>query len=146
MDWIRSLHFATISNKEVLLASSSQDTKIRIWKITQMDNSSPTNEATVVSNLLENLESGNKSVTMSSKGHLFKLSDLEKYSVILESVLSGHDEWVNSVRWHPPSLVNGSFHQPLALLSASMDRTMLIWTPSEHIWVNSVRFHITQSV
>ena len=30
------------------------------------------------------------------------------YSVVLESVLCGHENWVYSVRWHPPQFSGNS--------------------------------------
>jgi elongator complex protein 2 len=47
-------------------------------------------------------------------------------SVLLEALLVGHEAAVTSVQWHPnPSAVFGG--RDLVLLSASMDRTILIW-------------------
>ena len=48
-----------------------------------------------------------------------------EFSVILESVLSGHEDWVFSVRWHPRVAVSETHtRQPLCLLTASMDKSM----------------------
>lgn len=55
----------------------------------------------------------------------------------LESVLSGgHDGWVQSLRWHP---------KKLQLLSASMDKNVIIWEPNEYdsIWTPKVKFLIS---
>ena len=42
----------------------------------------------------------------------------------------GHEDWVHSVAWQPPgSLQEGVPKQPLCVLSASMDRTMMLWRP-----------------
>ena len=80
---------------------------------------------------------------MSQQGHTFKWNN-DVFSIILESVLYGHEDWVYSVNWHPKikNEKNGNLSQPLCLLSASMDKTMMIWRPQEEengIWVNEVR-------
>ena len=38
--------------------------------------------------------------------------------------MTGHEDWVHSVRWHP--VLNGDF-QPLSLVSASADKSVIIW-------------------
>lgn len=93
------------------------------------------------------------------RGKQFKLGNHGMFIVVLESILYGHDDWVYSVRWHPtvekegisqlitantlPLLMRrlGKEHQPMALLSASMDRTMAIWRPDPEtgVWLNDVR-------
>jgi hypothetical protein len=54
------------------------------------------------------------------------------YAATLEALLVGHEDWVHSVSWHPrvpaPS-GGGATTQPACLLSASMDRTMVLWRP-----------------
>lgn len=64
------------------------------------------------------------------------------YSVRLESVLCGHDDWVYSCRWSPPP------SQPLTLLSASMDKTMILWRPHPEngLWFEEVRISIAISL
>jgi elongator complex protein 2 len=59
---------------------------------------------------------------------------------MLDALLTGHEEWIHSLHWHPPIINNDSIHQPMRLLTSSMDRTMMIWAPSEGgIWHNEVR-------
>ena len=53
---------------------------------------------------------------------------------MLESVLVGHEDWVHSVVWQPASPLQTGAAQPPplrqpCLLSASMDRTMMLWRP-----------------
>ena len=63
----------------------------------------------------------------------------------LESVLVGHEDWVHAVAWKPLSQPASAAEQACAgsggssgsaagrpcLLSASMDRTMMLWRPDE---------------
>lgn len=50
--------------------------------------------------------------------------------MIVETVLYGHEGWVYGVHWQPPTHDNsGQRHQPMKLLTASMDKTMIIWEP-----------------
>lgn len=126
-DWIRNLDFSLpIKNGEkssVLLASSSQDKGIRIWKLSTRDTLSS-------SNVLEEI-----SLSSYIEGPMFILGS-KTYQISLESLLIGHEDWVYSIQWQPP--LNSD--QPLTLLSASMDKTMMIWQPERTtgIWMNMV--------
>jgi len=46
-------------------------------------------------------------------------------------VLAGHEDKVYSVQWRPSS--------PLSLLSASLDKTMIVWGEEESVWVERTR-------
>ena len=135
-DWIRSLSFATLDNNDILLASSSQDCKIRIWRINPL-----ASDSNLLSTFGKDNTSNNNSTStnaVSSKGYIFKVNEIQ-YSILLESVLTAHEQWVYSVSWQPPFLdKEGKYCQPLSLLSASMDKSMMIWRPSsqsEGIWI-----------
>lgn len=79
------------------------------------------------------------SIALSKTGHLVQVED-KKWTIILDALLVGHEDWIHSVCWHPPVLVNDKWHQPLQLLSASMDRTMMIWSPEKSgVWINSAQ-------
>jgi elongator complex protein 2 len=61
---------------------------------------------------------------------------------MFEALLMGHDDWVFSIQWQRPQMtLSGQFTQPLKLISASSDKSMMIWSPDEHtgVWVNEVR-------
>lgn len=68
------------------------------------------------------------------EGPIFK-ADGKSWQVSLESLLVGHEDWVYSVQWQPPTP-----SQSMCVLSASMDRTMMIWKPDlkSGIWMNVV--------
>ncbi|PKA47190.1 Elongator complex protein 2 [Apostasia shenzhenica] len=136
-DWIRSLDFSLpISfdggNKYMFLVSSSQDKCIRIWKITF--------HGSAKSGLPYKKE--DIGLTSFIEGPLFISGDMS-YQVSLESLLVGHEDWVYSVKWQPPLFIfphGEEFYQPMSILSASMDKTMMIWKPEKNtgIWVNMV--------
>ena len=141
-DWIRCLSFVTCDDGTVLLASSAQDNFIRLWKL-EVGGEEPaaverTNDIFASLAMLDTVHS----TSMSQQGHSFEYEE-KRYSAILESVLYGHEDWVYSVDWHPPTITaEGKSHQPLCLLSASMDKTMMIWKPQEDqdgIWINEMR-------
>ncbi|KAH9300080.1 hypothetical protein KI387_011663, partial [Taxus chinensis] len=139
-DWIRSLDFSipttTQGRMEIFVASSSQDKTIRIWKIS------------FHSYLCERTEESQSIQSVSLKtyieGPVFKLGT-SVWQVSLESLLVGHEDWVYSVNWQPPLKKciddnNDCWVQPQSILSASMDRTMMIWRPDRKtgIWINDV--------
>ncbi|MBA0725460.1 hypothetical protein Golax_022049 [Gossypium laxum] len=136
-DWIRSLDFSLpIFSGEadsVLLVSSSQDKGIRIWKLTLRG--SPANtEGTY--------KRGEIGLASYIEGPVFVAGSFS-YQISLESLLIGHEDWVYSVQWQPPSLAAEEeigFYQPQSILSASMDKTMMIWQPERKtgIWMNVV--------
>ncbi|EYU30015.1 hypothetical protein ABFS82_05G036400 [Erythranthe guttata] len=130
-DWIRSLDFSLPlhENNETytLLVSSSQDKGIRIWKMASLQANSTTEENTLSSYI---------------KGPIF-LSGSFSYQISLESLLIGHEDWVYSVEWQPPQSSSDQgieCYQPQSILSASMDKTMMIWQPEKTsgIWMNMV--------
>ncbi|KVI05393.1 WD40 repeat-containing protein [Cynara cardunculus var. scolymus] len=130
-DWIRSLDFSLPVDGEtysLLLVSSSQDRGIHIWRMALCDS---------VGNF--DKKKAENSLAYYIKGPVF-LAGSFSYQVSLESLLIGHEDWVYSVEWQPSSLVDNSSYQPQSILSASMDKTMMIWQPERTtgIWVNVV--------
>ncbi|XP_062110029.1 elongator complex protein 2 [Humulus lupulus] len=128
-DWIRCLDFslAIYSNgntETILLVSSSQDKGIRIWKIVLLGDRKE--EVSLASYI---------------KGPVL-VAGTVSYQVSLESLLIGHEDWVYSVEWQPPSASGDrvAYCQPQSILSASMDKTMMIWQPerTSGIWMNVV--------
>lgn len=133
-DWIRSLDFSLpiCTNGEadsILLVSSSQDKGIRVWKMAQRDSLADTHA---------------KEISLASyiEGPVL-FAGPSSYQISLESLIIGHEDWVYSVEWQPPSsslTEELAWHQPLSILSASMDKTMMIWKPEKTtgIWINVV--------
>ncbi|XP_067123610.1 elongator complex protein 2 [Centruroides vittatus] len=121
-DWIRGLDFLTTENGDALLASCSQDCFIRIWKITPVNISKEADD-----NLLK-LKENTFILDWNGK----KL----RYNVNLESVSAGHEDWVYSIHWLPSKTISDA-----KLLSASMDKTMILWEFDEisGIWLEKIR-------
>lgn len=114
---------------ELFLASSSQDTFIRLWKIsTRLATSEPYKQ---VADLLPNED-------IKIEERLFSVKTqqgiIHRFAIALESVLLGHDAWVYGVHWNKRS--DGS----LQLLSSSIDKTMILWTTLEDgVWMEKIR-------
>ncbi|GAB2297006.1 Elongator subunit elp2 [Dionaea muscipula] len=134
-DWIRSLDFSLPicengQENTLLLVSSSQDKGIRIWKLVLRDALDDSERKRLIS--LASYIEGPVLVAGSAS-----------YHISLESLLIGHEDWVYSVEWQPPLFVSADstgYYQPQSLLSASMDKTMMIWQPEKTtgIWMNVV--------
>lgn len=118
-------------NESLLLASSSQDRSIRIWKMVMHLSSS--------NSQVPYKKDEGIGLTSYIEGPLF-LAGSTSYQVSLESLLVGHEDWVYSVEWQSPFINGSKAHQPMSILSASMDKTMMIWRPEKNtgIWVNVV--------
>ncbi|XP_060527513.1 elongator complex protein 2 isoform X2 [Cylas formicarius] len=112
-DWVRGLDFAVDRHGDILLASGSQDSFIRLWRITYRG------------------VNGNEDAKKDQSKVQIK-SAARAYNILLESVLAGHEGWVYSVNWSPNSL---------QLLSASIDKTMIIWEFDDllGLWTEKVR-------
>eukprot|EP01087_Luapelamoeba_hula_P017861 TRINITY_DN5671_c0_g1_i1.p1 TRINITY_DN5671_c0_g1~~TRINITY_DN5671_c0_g1_i1.p1 ORF type:complete len:856 (-),score=120.02 TRINITY_DN5671_c0_g1_i1:78-2645(-) len=139
-DWIRSLAFMQSDEGDVFLASSAQDNYIRLWKMALATTASSTGEKGVSPEDENDDDDDDADPLTQQRGINVRLDD-KLYNVSLESVLFGHEDWVYSVAWHPVVVSKeGKLHQPLQLLSASMDRTMMVWAPeASGVWLNKVR-------
>ncbi|NP_001229808.1 elongator complex protein 2 isoform 6 [Homo sapiens] len=114
--------------RDLFLASCSQDCLIRIWKLY------------IKSTSLETQDDDNirlKENTFTIENESVKIA----FAVTLETVLAGHENWVNAVHWQPVFYKDGVLQQPVRLLSASMDKTMILWAPDEEsgVWLEQVR-------
>ncbi|KND04539.1 Elongator subunit ELP2 [Spizellomyces punctatus DAOM BR117] len=168
-DWIRSLDIATYTSADdddrqqphfrdgdLMLASASQDKYIRIWKISDAAGDVATNgDVDDFTNQMMNaladagLEDGG--FQLSTKAHLIEVEDINdsliskrKYTIMFDALLMGHDDWVHSAAWQAPLIgveASNSYHQPMALVSASADKSIMIWRPDpiSGTWINEVR-------
>uniref|UniRef100_A0A8D0H822 Elongator complex protein 2 n=1 Tax=Sphenodon punctatus TaxID=8508 RepID=A0A8D0H822_SPHPU len=115
---------------DLYLARCAQDCLIRIWKLHAISASFVEKKNDDTIRLKENV------FTMKNK------SDFDTtYAVSLESVLAGHENWVCAVHWQPSIFKDGRIQQPMGLLSASMDKTIIMWAPDEEsgVWLEKVR-------
>ncbi|XP_038215241.1 probable elongator complex protein 2 [Zerene cesonia] len=118
-DWVRGLD-SIIDDNTILLASASQDTYIRVWRIQRFDDE-----------------------PCSSSGIKVERKVFEAYDVIwsvkLEAVLAGHEGWVYGVQWDVFSEKDNK--QPIhRLLSSSLDKTIIVWEPElGGAWVEKIR-------
>ncbi|KAI8071807.1 WD40-repeat-containing domain protein [Gongronella butleri] len=151
----------TLRTGDLILASASQDKYIRIWKISPgdlasnggntsetTDKQSPTAEAAAadVSDLKQALKAiSDDDAQLSTKAHRIQVQagdgQLQAYTIMFEALLMGHDDWVFSVAWERPRKGADGAHQPLRLISASSDKSMMIWRPdaATGVWINEVR-------
>ncbi|KAJ6661409.1 hypothetical protein lerEdw1_015038 [Lerista edwardsae] len=124
-DWIRGVEWA-VCDGDLFLASCAQDCLIRIWKM-----------HTTSSALVE----GQGDNTIRLKENVFSVKNYSgsdsSFAVTLDSVLAGHENWVYAVHWQPSVFTDGRVGQPMRLLSASMDKTVILWAPDDEsgVWL-----------
>jgi elongator complex protein 2 len=138
---VRDIDACEINDKELLISSCSQDNYIRLWKIKSQILTNNQNENTTTTTLIGDDLKLKKSVfrVFSSEHNC----DVE-YSVRLESVLLGHEDWIYATKFHPRIQDindNERTTQPSCLLSASMDKTVVIWNydSENNIWIDTNR-------
>jgi elongator complex protein 2 len=169
-DWIRDIDVCQPASDRLLIASSSQDNYIRLWKldstliarkeqvatklVIEQDNAVLNNSSNNAKNAEQDDEEEEESEEVHQKKaekleeelklksslftiHSKKLNSYVQYSMNLESVLFGHEDWIYTVKFHP-RIAN---EQPLKLISASMDKTMVVWSyDSENgVWIDVAR-------
>lgn len=97
-----------------MIASGAQDNFIRVWKLQEKSSDTTLDTDT-----------------------FFEL-DGRCYSVVLDTVIAGHEDKVYCVRW-----LNNSVDRRLKLLSVSLDRSVILWEqPEEHtdqLWFEKYR-------
>ncbi|KAF9904866.1 Elongator subunit elp2 [Lobosporangium transversale] len=153
----KTSHHHTLQDGDLLLASGSQDKYIRLWRISAVDKKEEEqrdeaqnegSEGGLTQDMLRSLEEMSKSGTqLSTKAHIIEAypddssEGLKRFSVMFEALLLGHEDWVYTINWQPAMNLNGKYHQPMSLLSASTDKSMMIWKPDEAtgVWVNNTQ-------
>eukprot|EP01127_Copromyxa_protea_P008755 TRINITY_DN2012_c0_g1_i1.p1 TRINITY_DN2012_c0_g1~~TRINITY_DN2012_c0_g1_i1.p1 ORF type:complete len:830 (-),score=179.32 TRINITY_DN2012_c0_g1_i1:212-2590(-) len=155
-DWIRSLAFSAASeNGTILLASAGQDKRIRLWKITRsggniLESGDSSESASNLFKKLVEMKEKNADLDIVQEFSYyqdlrsFKINDGKEdavFSVLLESVLIGHEDWISQVSWTKPTIKDGKLFQPMGLFTASMDATAIIWRPDADsgLWLEEVR-------
>lgn len=107
-DWVRSIDVtvstqstSSFSKGDLLIASASQDKYIRIWKVgvsTLKEDSFDVLKQIELGEGIEDLELND--VKLSTKAHVINVNGVD-YSILLDAVLLGHDDWVHCVSWQP---------------------------------------------
>ncbi|XP_064552156.1 elongator complex protein 2 [Drosophila montana] len=127
-DWVRGLDFV-YDEDDLLLASGSQDNFIRLWRI-EPRSGLHTSKSSVDDSNVNAADSSELRV----EEKILQLGEQAWYAVTLESVLYGHEGWIYGVHWHKTE------QQELRLLSASIDKTLIVWAPTEMgVWLEQVR-------
>jgi len=156
MAWTHDTTTSTTTTSPPLLATGSQDARVRLWKFTTTaisESSSadaqntlndgeepelvPTNEDHELSDSdddamhEEEEEEGESRLDIRHNNFLTR--------VTLEALLVGHEEGITSVCWYRYS--QPVYNQEHLLVSSSMDRSILLWTPdaSDGIWTPLTR-------
>uniref|UniRef100_A0A1E1XGG7 Elongator complex protein 2 n=1 Tax=Amblyomma aureolatum TaxID=187763 RepID=A0A1E1XGG7_9ACAR len=131
-DWVRGIAFETCADNSIFIASCSQDSVIRIWKI--LPNSE--NESVNSDSAADEIKLQEATFTATVDG------SAQTFAVGLETVLSGHEGWVYSISWCPVTSRGEDGSELHSLLSASMDKTVVVWEPDTltGLWLDKARF------
>eukprot|EP00127_Corallochytrium_limacisporum_P000314 Clim_evm9s11 gene=Clim_evmTU9s11 len=122
--WIPQMCFSPVWNGEILLASASQDNMLRLWHIRPKQDEDKSSDGVPQNDLERKL---NQLAIKAKESDIGEFGSRE-YVISIEAVLAGHDGWVTGVRWiHPKG--KDLKKDDLRILTASMDRTMMIWAP-----------------
>lgn len=136
-DWITCLAW---NSSLALLASASQDCKIRLWEFTTTVGET-TEEIAIVSDNDDDSNDENDELVddedEEGEARLELIHEKGVTRVTLEALLFGHEEAVTAVCWHPNPMP--LYHQEEILISSSMDRTILIWSPFTGVWTPLTR-------
>ncbi|XP_011181582.2 elongator complex protein 2 [Zeugodacus cucurbitae] len=127
-DWVRALDVIE-DGDDILLASAAQDNFIRLWRISKRTQEQALENRVDICNIMEE-----ESIEIRVEEKIIHLSESNWCAISLESVLYGHEGWVYGVNWHR------SKEHGLRLLSVSIDKSIIIWAPSEDgVWMEQVR-------
>ncbi|KAJ3169712.1 Elongator subunit elp2 [Irineochytrium annulatum] len=141
---------------DLIIASSSQDKYVRLWRVSEnvteglegLGEKADGREKTFdeALRMLESFVGLDGEMKLSTKAHKIEVDTAKEkktYTAMFDAMLAGHDDWVHSVAWQPCKYLDGekTFHQPLCLVSASADKSLLVWRPDQDggVWVNESR-------
>lgn len=131
LGWVTCLDWTKVGD-HMLLASGSQDARIRLWKLHAAivsDHQGANDEEVQDSGMLDDDGDDDKDdgVDLVEEGearmHVYyqeKNGNIMQSAVTLEALLIGHEEQVTAVSWRPDA-------KTPCLISSSMDRSILIW-------------------
>ncbi|KAF1760546.1 hypothetical protein GCK72_008795 [Caenorhabditis remanei] len=127
-DWIHSIAFND-DPYNLLVASAGQDTYVRLWSIEPESATHPEPPKIPAALLDEDTDTPDE-LTSSANLFTFNNSTLRCSS---HAVMQGHDDWVHSTVWSENGRV---------LLTASSDKTCIIWREIDNLWRDDVRLGI----
>ena len=135
-DWITSLAWNSTQRR---LASGSQDAKIRLWEFATTAGEANGSVANVSDDEPDDSEEDDlvEDEDEDGEARLELVHEQGVTRVTLEAILFGHEEAVTSVCWHPNPMP--LYRQEEILISSSMDRTLLIWSPFTGVWTPLTR-------
>jgi elongator complex protein 2 len=122
---------ANSTASSLLLASGSNDAYVRLWRIQVAAAETAATEAPAVRN------APTWAAGMSLEAPSWRV-DGRTYTAALDALLLGHEGWVMSVAWHPRSSTDAA----ACLLTASMDKSLVVWQPHaavHGVWVEAAR-------
>ncbi|KAI8814613.1 WD40-repeat-containing domain protein [Cladochytrium replicatum] len=160
-------HHHALRDGDLIIASSSQDKYIRLWRLSADIESVETaekqpepakttvrveaeGESELTEDLIDILEEANEAGEdrqLSLKAHAFSVTDSSRgdqrrrYTIMFDALLIGHEDWVNTANWQRACSLDGLYHQPMTLVSASADKSIILWRPdpSTNVWINETR-------
>jgi WD40 repeat protein len=155
LDWISCLDWSWSSTSTGMggagagtgmLASGSQDARIRLWKFHPCTPSDEDEEETMDDGA-DDEEEDDEDLIEEGEARMFIRYDNAdgngvQSAVTLEALLIGHEEHVTSVAWRPGPK---SKAQAPCLISSSMDRSILIWMEEEDEQTNASASAVTMS-
>ena len=122
-DWVRDVAFAEsraragdAGNGCLLLATASQDKTARVWRVAFDEKEEEEEEVPAFARL---------AAPRAPPSRI--LGGVGRVATRLEALLQGHEDWALSVSWRP----RADPSEPLELLTASMDRSLILWRPSD---------------
>ncbi|GMS89417.1 hypothetical protein PENTCL1PPCAC_11592, partial [Pristionchus entomophagus] len=128
-DWVHALEFDENEN-DPILASSGQDSTVKLWRFERRNEEERDQEE---GDAVKRLEV--KRIKVEIRDHR-KSSTVSSFLVHIHAVLSGHEDWVHAVHWHPNKDSSGG----RSLVTASSDKAIVIWTRMENgVWADTTR-------
>lgn len=136
--WVRDLAFTTTTTacdgdrQDILLASASMDRYIRLWRLTLQPLAPAASTNPSVVDTLSPMQRLKDTTQATLYRWTSRSGDGWLLRMFCESVLTGHDHWVLSVRWAVQSQSNvdtSTSDEELLLVSASADKSCIVWSP-----------------
>lgn len=146
-EWITCIASKNVDENTVLIATGSQDSKIRVWRISREFKKTDLSNSNIVAvavskandddieddaNEGDNIDAEEGAVQLvqdeiTTEARIVFESQTSVYSVFFDALLLGHEDWVTSVGWltNYPQTIDK--RNTFSLFSSSMDRNMIIW-------------------